>query len=337
MWSSDYKAASRVDVEFHIIVAKVLFCQNWFNYLLDNGVLDLVIGDVIIVLMGYNNCIDALWNKVFVFNSNLAFCIRTEPFDCATLPQVSSLEQNLVCQHNRGRHKRCGLVAGKTEHKPLVAGTGSYDTAKTVELSKMAEAMGADAILAVTPQYNKPPQEGLYRHFKKVASAINVPVIAYNVPARTSVNLEPDTVKRIASLDKVIGIKEASGNLDQMSQMLRLTPPDFYVYCGDDYLALPALALGASGVISVASHIIGREMQEMVSAFERGDNAAAAELHLRNYPAYKTLFIRTSPIPVKYALNRMGVDVGPCRMPLVELDGEARARVDQLLRDLGRI
>ena len=221
--------------------------------------------------------------------------------------------------------------------KPLVAGTGSYDTAKTVELSKMAEAMGADAILAVTPQYNKPPQEGLYRHFKKVASAVSIPVIAYNVPARTSVNLEPDTVKRIASLDNVIGIKEASGNLDQMSQMLRLTPPDFYVYCGDDYLALPALALGASGVISVASHIIGREMQEMVSAFERGDNAAAAELHLRNYPAYKTLFIRTSPIPVKYALNRMGVDVGPCRMPLVELDGEARARVDQLLRDLGRI
>ena len=222
-------------------------------------------------------------------------------------------------------------------NKPMIAGTGSYDTAKTVDLSRKAEAMGADAILAVTPQYNKPPQEGLYRHFKKVASAINVPVIAYNVPARTSVNLEPDTVKRIASLDKVIGIKEASGNLDQMSQMLRLTPPDFYVYCGDDYLALPALALGASGVISVASHIIGREMQEMVSAFERGDNAAASELHLRNYPAYKTLFIRTSPIPVKYALNRMGVDVGPCRMPLVELDGEARARVDQLLRDLGRI
>ena len=221
--------------------------------------------------------------------------------------------------------------------RPMIAGTGSYDTAKTVELSQKAEAMGADAILAVTPQYNKPPQEGLYRHFKKVASAIDIPVIAYNVPARTSVNLEPETVKRIASLDKVIGIKEASGNLDQMSQMIRLAPPDFYVYCGDDYLALPALALGASGVISVASHIIGREMQEMVAAFEKGDNAAAAELHLRNYPAYKTLFIRTSPIPVKYALNRMGMDVGPCRMPLVELDEEARGRVDQLLRDLGRI
>lgn len=219
----------------------------------------------------------------------------------------------------------------------MVAGTGSYDTGNTVELSKKAEAMGADAILAVTPQYNKPPQEGLFRHFQVLAEAVDIPVIPYNVPSRTSVNLEPCTVQRIAALDNVLGVKEASGNLDQMTQMLRLTPPDFYVYCGDDHLALPALSLGASGVISVVSHVIGREMQEMVAAFEKGDVATAAELHLNNYPVYKTLFVRTSPMPVKYALNRMGFNVGPCRMPLVELDEAARAQVDQLLRDLGRI
>lgn len=222
-------------------------------------------------------------------------------------------------------------------HKPLIAGTGSYDTGNTVELSKKAEAMGADAILAVTPQYNKPPQEGLFRHFQAVAAAVSIPVIPYNVPSRTSVNLEPETVARIAALDNILGIKEASGNLDQMTQMLRLTPPDFYIYCGDDYLTLPALSLGASGVVSVVSHIIGREMQELVAAFEKGDNATAAELHLNNYPVYKTLFVRTSPMPVKYALNRLGFAAGPCRMPLVELDEAARTQVDQMLHDLGRI
>ena len=221
--------------------------------------------------------------------------------------------------------------------KPMLAGTGSYDTANTVALSQKAEALGADAILAVTPQYNKPPQEGLYRHFRTLAAAVHIPVIPYNVPSRTSVNLEPETVARIAALDNVIGLKEASGDLDQMTRILRLTPPGFCIYCGDDYLTLPALTIGASGVVSVASHIIGREMQELVTAFERGDIAAAAELHRSNYPAYKTLFIRTSPIPVKYALNRMGLQVGPCRAPLVEPDEEARAQIDRLLRDLGRI
>ena len=221
--------------------------------------------------------------------------------------------------------------------KPMIAGTGSYDTSNTVELSKKAEAMGADAILAVTPQYNKPPQEGLYRHFKAISEAVNIPVMPYNVPSRTSVNLEPATVARIAQLDNLVGIKEASGDLDQLTQMVRLTPPDFYIYSGDDYLALPALSLGATGVISVVSHIIGREMQELVTAFEKGDNATAAELHLNNYPVYKTLFIRTSPMPVKYALNRLGFPAGPCRMPLVELDEAARSQIDQLLHDLGRI
>ena len=221
--------------------------------------------------------------------------------------------------------------------KPMLAGTGSYDTVSTVELSKKAEALGADAILAVTPQYNKPPQDGLFRHFKILSEAVNIPVIPYNVPSRTSVNLEPETVARIAALENVIGLKEASGDLDQMSRILQQTPADFQIYCGDDYLALPALAIGACGVVSVASHIIGREMQEMAAAFEIGDQAAATELHHRNYPAYKTLFIRTNPIPVKYALNRMGLNVGPCRPPLVELDEEAKGKVDRLLRDLGRI
>ncbi|MBR2784283.1 MAG: 4-hydroxy-tetrahydrodipicolinate synthase [Firmicutes bacterium] len=221
--------------------------------------------------------------------------------------------------------------------RPMLAGTGSYDTVSTVELSRKAQALGADAILAVTPQYNKPPQEGLFRHFQTLAAAVDIPVIPYNVPSRTSVNLEPETVSRLAALDNIAGLKEASGDLDQLTRLLRLVPADFRIYSGDDYLALPALMLGAAGVISVASHIAGREMQQMAAAFDRGDHAAAAQLHRSLYPLFKVLFIRTSPMPVKYALNRLGLAAGPCRMPLVELDPAAKARIDQVLRELGRI
>ncbi|MBR5428942.1 MAG: 4-hydroxy-tetrahydrodipicolinate synthase [Firmicutes bacterium] len=221
--------------------------------------------------------------------------------------------------------------------RPLIAGTGSYDTQATVELSRQAQEAGADALLVVTPQYNKPPQEGLFRHFRAVAQAVDIPVIAYNVPSRTSVNLEPATVARLAELGQLQGLKEAGGSLDQLTALLGQTGPDFCIYCGDDLLTLPALALGCRGVISVAAHLIGEEMQQMAAAFRRGDHAAAAALHLSNYPVYKTLFLRTSPIPVKYALDRLGLAAGPCRLPLPELDGEGRAQVDRLLRQRGLI
>lgn len=223
----------------------------------------------------------------------------------------------------------------KAAKKPLIAGTSSYDTAAAVELSKKAESMGVDAILAVTPPYNKPPQEGLYRHFCAIAKAVNLPVILYNVPSRTVTNLEPKTVARLAEVENIVALKEATGNMEQMTELRRLTPPDFLIYCGEDSVTLPMLALGASGVISVASHLIAPLIQEMVIAFEQGDTSRAAELHIRCFDAFKKMFIRANPIPLKYALNRLGLPAGPCRLPLIELDEAGGTEIDALLQDLG--
>lgn len=223
----------------------------------------------------------------------------------------------------------------KAANCPLIAGTGSNDTAASVELSKKAEALGVDGILAVVPPYNKPPQEGLYRHFAAIAAAVSLPVVVYNVPGRTVANLEPETVARLAEIDNIIAVKEASGSMDQASLIRRLCPADFLIYSGEDDMTLPLLSLGASGVISVASHLIGEQIQEMVAAFEQGENDRALELHLRYFHVFKQLFIRANPIPLKYALSRVGLPAGPCRLPLIELDQEGRLVIDAMLRDIG--
>jgi len=219
--------------------------------------------------------------------------------------------------------------------KMLIAGTSSYDTAAAIELSKKAEAMGVNAILAVTPPYNKPPQEGLYQHFKAIAEAVSLPVLLYNVPGRTVINLQPETVARLAQIDNIVGIKDASGNMDQVSKLRRMTPADFLIYSGEDSATLPMLSIGACGVVSVASHIVGKEINEMIQAFEKGDNATAAELHHRCFPAFKDLFCVANPIPLKYALNRLGLPAGPCRLPLCEMDDNSKAIVDGMLREVG--
>lgn len=224
----------------------------------------------------------------------------------------------------------------KEKKKMLIAGTGSNDTADSVELSKKAEAMGADAVLAVTPPYNKPPQEGLYRHFRAIAEAISLPVTLYNVPGRTALNLEPATVGRLAAdVENIVALKEATGDMEQMTRLRAVTPPDFLIYCGEDSVFLPMLSLGACGVISVASHLIGPQLQEMAAAYQKGDTTRALELHDRYFHVFKKLFLCANPVPLKYALNRIGLPAGGYRLPLCEMDDTGKAQIDSMLQEIG--
>lgn len=215
------------------------------------------------------------------------------------------------------------------------AGTGSYDTAASVALTKAAAATGVDGIMAVAPYYNKPPQEGLYQHFKAIAAASELPVMVYNIPGRSSVNILPATMARLAAIENIKALKEASGNINQMSELKRVLPEDFVIYSGDDSLTLPLMALGAQGIISVASHLIGPAMLEMVNAWAAGDHARALALHLRLYPVFTGIFFVTSPIPVKTALDLLGMKMGGLRPPLVELSPAEREVLIKLLRDNG--
>ncbi len=197
------------------------------------------------------------------------------------------------------------------------AGTGTNDTRASIAMTRRAEEAGADGVMLVTPYYNKPPQEGLYQHFRAVAESTRLPVMLYNVPGRTAANINPETVVRLAAIDNVVAIKEASGSLDQVSQIRARVPEDFVIYSGDDSLTLPILAVGGHGVVSVAAHVVGDRMVEMVEAFTRGDVAEARRIHLELMPLFKALFVTTNPIPVKCALRLVGFDVGDYRLPLV--------------------
>ncbi|MCL5289487.1 MAG: 4-hydroxy-tetrahydrodipicolinate synthase [Bacillota bacterium] len=201
----------------------------------------------------------------------------------------------------------------------VVAGTGSYDTAKSIALTKEAEKVGCDGVMLVAPYYNKPSQEGLYRHFRAVAESTSLPVILYNIPGRTGINVLPATAARLAAdVPNMAAIKEAAGNIDQVSELCRLLPEDFAIYSGDDSMTLPMLSLGAKGIISVAAHVAGKQIQEMIDAFTSGNTTLAANLHKQLYPLFKGLFITTNPVPVKAALNLKGFAVGGVRLPLVD-------------------
>ena len=219
----------------------------------------------------------------------------------------------------------------------VIAGTGSNDTAGSILLTKAAEEAGVDAVMLVVPYYNKPSQEGLYRHFAVVAAATSLPVILYNVPGRTSTNLLPATVARLAGVPNIVAIKEAAGSTDQVTELLRVVPDEFLVYCGDDSLALPWLALGCTGVISVVSHVVGNEMQEMVAAFQAGNHQEAARLHCMLYPIFKGMFMTSNPVPIKAALGMIGLDVGGVRLPLVEATEVEQAEIRRLLVEAGKI
>ncbi|MBE3569783.1 MAG: 4-hydroxy-tetrahydrodipicolinate synthase [Bacillales bacterium] len=239
-------------------------------------------------------------------------------------PTLTSEEKMALFQHVKK------VANGRV---PVIAGTGSYNTQATVELTKKAEEAGADAILLVTPYYNKPNQEGLYQHFKTVAEATSLPIILYNVPGRTSVTLQPETVIRLSRIHNIVAVKEASGNLDAMAEIIAKTDDDFALYSGDDALTLPVLAIGGDGVISVASHIVGNEMQEMITAFFDGNLTKAAKLHQKLLPIMRGLFAAPSPVPVKTALQMKGMDPGPVRLPLVPLTEEERNKLAELLHN----
>ncbi|MFP7201671.1 4-hydroxy-tetrahydrodipicolinate synthase [Lysinibacillus halotolerans] len=203
---------------------------------------------------------------------------------------------------------------------PIIAGTGSYNTKASIELTKQAENVGVDGIMLVAPYYNKPSQEGLYRHFKAIADETSLPIILYNVPGRSIVSLSVETIVRLSAIPNIVAIKEASGNLDAMAEIIEKTPSNFSLYSGDDGLTLPVLSIGGAGVISVASHIIGQEMQAMIKKFLIGNINEAAKDHRKLLPIMKVLFATPNPTSVKAALNLNGIPVGGVRLPMVPLN-----------------
>lgn len=202
---------------------------------------------------------------------------------------------------------------------PIIAGTGSNNTKETIELTKHAENANVDAILLVTPYYNKPNQAGLYEHFRTVAQSTSLPIMLYNIPGRTMVHLTVDTIVALSQIDNIVAVKESSGNLDAISQIIEQTDDQFFVYSGDDSLTLPLQAIGADGVVSVASHVIGDEMKQMLDYFEQGNVKEAARIHRQLLPIMRGLFMAPSPAPVKAALRLKGIDTGDVRLPLVNL------------------
>lgn len=216
----------------------------------------------------------------------------------------------------------------------VIAGTGGNNTAESVALTQAAEKVGVDGVMLVAPYYNKPSQEGLYQHFKTVAAGTNLPVMLYNIPGRTGINVLPATVAKLAEIDNIVAIKEAAGSLDQLSELRRILPDDFVIYSGDDSLTLPMMSLGAKGIVSVAAHVVGPQIKEMINAFTSGNITLATQIHLQLYPAFKGLFITTNPVPVKAALNLLGWKVGGPRLPLVEATSAEKETIKGMLAGL---
>ena len=216
----------------------------------------------------------------------------------------------------------------------LIAGTGSNSTADSITFTQAVEKIGVDGVLLVAPYYNKPTQEGLYQHFKAIAESTDLQVMLYNIPGRSVINILPETVARLAEIKNIVAIKEASGNMEQISEIRRLTPERFEIYSGDDSATLPMLAVGAKGVVSVASHLAGTRIKEMISAYESNNNTLAKRIHLELLPLFKGLFFTTSPAPVKAALNMTGQQVGGLRLPLVELNDTEKGFINSLLKEM---
>ena len=218
---------------------------------------------------------------------------------------------------------------------PVLAGCGGYNTKEIVHLAKEMQKAGADGLLSVTPYYNKPTQEGIVQHFKAIAGATPLPIVLYNIAGRTGVNIETPTVARLAQVPNIIGVKEASGSLSQMCDVLRSVPPDFLVLSGDDALTLPLMAVGGRGVISVVSNEIPKEMSEMVEAAERNDFAAARAIHNRIVGLMQINFVEANPGPVKYAMAAMGLLEEVYRLPIVPPKTESKAKIETVLKELG--
>ncbi len=223
------------------------------------------------------------------------------------------------------------IAAGRIK---LIMGAGSNSTRTAAESSIKAQELGADAILTVVPYYNKPSQKGIYEHFSSIAKSVDLPVILYNIPGRTGVNMKPETIAELAwNFKNIAAVKQSNSDLDLISDIKELCPDDFCIYSGDDSLTLPMLSLGAGGVISVASHIAGCDMKKMISYFKTGKNAEALEMHLKLYPLFRKLFMAPNPVPVKAALAKTGIIKEYVRKPLVVLDDEEKKDLFSVLNN----
>ncbi|MBN2103295.1 4-hydroxy-tetrahydrodipicolinate synthase [bacterium] len=229
-------------------------------------------------------------------------------------------------------------VIQKVDKKiPVVAGAGGYHTEHVIRTAKAMQQVGADAILSVAPYYNKPTQEGLYQHFKAIAGSISIPIVLYNIPSRTGINIFPETVLRLAEIDNIIGIKEATGNISQMSQQAMIYPEDFIMISGDDANTLPLIALGARGVISVAANEIPDKMRKLTHLCLEGEFEAARKLQKMIYPLLKANFLETNPIPVKAALALMGLIEESYRLPMLPMQADNKEKLRKVLKDLDLI
>ncbi len=231
-------------------------------------------------------------------------------------PTLSSEEKVALFKHS------VKIADGRV---PIIAGTGSNNTHASIELTKKAEASGVDAIMIVAPYYSKPGQKGLYEHFKAIAESTKLPVMIYNIPGRSVVNMTADTIVELSKISNIVSVKEASGDLDQITEIITHTDESFSVYSGDDGLTLPIMSIGGDGVISVASHILGNEMQKMIAAYEAGEVKEATAIHQQILPIMNELFKAPSPTPVKTALQLKGMDVGSVRLPMIPLSAEERS------------
>ena len=230
------------------------------------------------------------------------------------------------------------VVEAVGDNTLVLAGTGSNCTKSTIELTKAAEDTGVDGVMLVTPYYNKPPQAGMYKHFGDVAKATKLPILLYNVPGRTSCNMLPDTICKLGDdFENIVAVKEASGMLDSVAEIRSKAKKDFIIYSGDDNLTLPVMAVGGDGIVSVASHVAGLMMQEMIAAFLAKDTLKAAELHRKLLPLFKVIFISTNPIPIKAAMGLVGLPCGSLRPPLVDISNADLEAVKGVMKSLSLI
>ncbi len=249
---------------------------------------------------------------------------------CGTTGESATLSFK---EHKRVIELTVQTVAGRV---PVIAGTGANNTLEAIELTQSAKESGADAVLSVTPYYNKPSQDGLFAHFKAIAEAVDIPMFLYNVPGRTSINMLPATVARLAEVVNVVGIKEACGSLEQISDVIRLCPDDFILLSGDDFTAMPTVFVGGKGVISVISNAYPKAMSELMEAALEGDIGRANELHYRLFPLMKTMFAAPNPVPAKKAVELLGrVRDGRPRLPLVPIDEASLAKLKAAMEQLG--
>ena len=227
------------------------------------------------------------------------------------------------------------VIEAANKKVPVIAGTGSNSTAEALMLTKHAKKAGADASLQVSPYYNKPTQEGLYQHFKTIAEEVDLPMIIYNIASRTGVNIEPETMARISKVKNIVGVKEASGSLEQMSRIRYLCGEKFELISGDDAITLPLLAIGGIGVISVVNNIVPRDVSDMVAEFHKGDLQGARKLHYKLLPLIKAVFLETNPIPVKTAMSLMGMIEPDLRLPLCPMSEANLEKLKKALKDYG--